>query len=137
MRNVILVHGFWHGSWCWSSVTEELAAREIPSIAVDLDGHGLKSQFPGSYWNRPFDATTFDTETSPLAPVTASSAAQTLVSQIRRVGAGNPCVVVAHSMGGTVATLASELAPELFAHLIYVSALVPVSGLPAAAYVAM
>lgn len=137
MRNVILVHGFWHGSWCWSLVTEELAAHGIPSIAVDLDGHGLKSRFPESHWVRPFDPATFATETSPLASTTSSSAAQTLVEQIRRIGGGEPCVVVAHSMGGTVATLASELAPELFAHLIYVSALVPVAGLPAAAYVTM
>ncbi|MGW7380602.1 alpha/beta fold hydrolase [Streptomyces sp. NPDC054794] len=41
---VILVHGFWHGSWCWSLVAEQLAARGIASVAVDLDGHGLKGR---------------------------------------------------------------------------------------------
>jgi pimeloyl-ACP methyl ester carboxylesterase len=55
MSPVVLVHGFWHGPWCWSLVTEELAARGIPSVAVDLDGHGLKSRSPSSRWERPFD----------------------------------------------------------------------------------
>jgi AcrR family transcriptional regulator len=29
MRNVTLVHGFWHGSWCWSLVSEQLAGRGL------------------------------------------------------------------------------------------------------------
>jgi pimeloyl-ACP methyl ester carboxylesterase len=46
-------------------------------------------------------------------------------------------VVVAHSMGGTIATAAAERAPSLFAHLVYVTAFAPVAGLPAGAYMAM
>jgi pimeloyl-ACP methyl ester carboxylesterase len=44
------------------------------------------------------------------------------------IGGGESCVVAAHSMGGTVATAAAEIAPELFAHLVYVTAFAPVSG---------
>jgi pimeloyl-ACP methyl ester carboxylesterase len=80
------------------------------------------------------DAAEFATEPSPVADVTASSAAVTLVEQTRRIGGGRPCLVVAHSMGGVVATSAAELAPELFAGLVYVTAFAPVAGLPAAAY---
>ncbi|AJC53177.1 alpha/beta fold hydrolase [Streptomyces sp. 769] len=40
MRKVVLVHGFWHGSWCWSRVVEQLAARGVTSVALDLEGHG-------------------------------------------------------------------------------------------------
>nr|WP_260475642.1 hypothetical protein [Streptomyces sp. WAC 06725] len=47
------------------------------------------------------------------------------------IGGGEPCVVVAHSQGGTAA---AELAPYLFAHLVYVAALAPVAGLPCGAY---
>jgi len=61
---VVLVHGFWHGSWCWSLLTEQLAARGIPSVAVDLDGHGLKSRSPASRWGRPFDPAAFAAESS-------------------------------------------------------------------------
>jgi pimeloyl-ACP methyl ester carboxylesterase len=137
MRNVILVHGNWHGSWCWSLVTAQLAARGVSSVAVDLDGFGLKSRSPYARWGRPFDAAAFATEKSPTADVTASSAAGTLVDQIRLVSGGEPCVVVAHSMGGAVATAAAELAPELFAELVYLTAFAPVTGLPAAAYIGM
>jgi pimeloyl-ACP methyl ester carboxylesterase len=132
---VVLVHGFWHGSWCWSTVTEELAARGVPSVAVDLDGHGLKQKAPAARWSRPFDPIAYATEPAPSASVTASSAAATLVTQIRRIGGGRPCVVVAHSMGGVVATAAAEQAPELFAELVYLSAFAPVAGQAAVDYI--
>jgi len=114
MRTVVLVHGLWHGSWCWSPVATRLAARGIPSVAVDLDGHGLKS--------------------AATAGVTATTAAATLVEQIRRIGDGEPCLVVAHSMGGAVATAAAEQAPELFSRLFSIAAHAPVSGRPAVFY---
>lgn len=131
---VVLVHGFWHGSWCWSPVTEQLSGRGIRSVAVDLAGHGLKGRAPRTRWSRPMDAAAFATEPSPVAEVTASSAAATLVEQLGRIGDGRPCLVVAHSMGGVVATAAAELAPELMTRLVYVAAFAPVAGLPAAAY---
>ncbi|CDR13767.1 alpha/beta hydrolase [Streptomyces iranensis] len=134
---VVLVHGFWHGSWCWSLVGEQLASRGVASVAVDLDGHGLKSRSPRSRWGRPFDAEAFAVEPSPVAGITASSAAASLVEQVRRIGSGRPCLVVAHSMGGTVATAAAEQAPELFAELMYVTAFAPVSGAPTAQYLRM
>ncbi|WP_249998596.1 alpha/beta fold hydrolase [Actinoplanes sp. M2I2] len=131
---IVLVHGLWHGSWCWSPVTGSLAARGVPSLAVDLEGHGLNGRSLAARWARPFDPAAFATEPSPSAAVTASSAAALLVEQIRQAGGGRPCVVVAHSMGGIVATAAAELAPELFAELIYVTAYVPVAGLSTAEY---
>jgi pimeloyl-ACP methyl ester carboxylesterase len=132
---VILVHGFWHSGWCWSLVTEELAGRAIASVAVDLDGHGLRSRLPESRRRRPFDPGGYAAEVSPVADVTASSAAASLVEQLRRIGRGRPCLVVAHSMGGVVATAAAEQAPDLFSELLYVAAFAPVSGIPAAAYI--
>ncbi|WP_028479431.1 alpha/beta hydrolase [Nocardia sp. CNY236] len=128
MTPVVLVHGFWHASWCWSLVTEQLAASGIPSVAVDLDGHGLRSRSPESRWRRPFDPAVYAVEPSRTSAVTASSAAQTLVEQIRAIGGGERVVVVAHSMGGAVATAAAELEPSLFSHLVYVSAFAPVDG---------
>jgi pimeloyl-ACP methyl ester carboxylesterase len=135
VRNVIFVHGFWHGSWCWSLVAAHLAGRGVPSVAVDLDGHGLKSRSPASRWDRPFQPDTFATDPSGVAAVTTSSAAATLVEQVRVIGGGEPCVVVVHSMSGTVVTAAAELEPSLFSHLVYVCAFAPVTGVPAAEYV--
>jgi len=131
---VVLVHGAWHGSWCWSLVVEELATRGIASVAVDLDGHGLKSGSPASRWRRPFDADAYASEPSPVAFVTATDSAATLVRQVERIGHGEPCVLVAHSMGGVVTTLAAERSPALIGAVVYVSAFVPTRGRPAVEY---
>ncbi|MGY1824227.1 alpha/beta fold hydrolase [Geodermatophilus sp. SYSU D00079] len=32
----VLVHGLWHGAWCWDAVRTALAARGVDSVAVDL-----------------------------------------------------------------------------------------------------
>lgn len=132
---VVLVHGLWPGSWCWSLVAEELAARAVPSVAVDLEGHGLRSRTPSSRWGRPFDANTHATEVSPAAGVSATSAAATLLQQIARIGRGGPCVLVAHSMGGVVATIAAERRPDLVSHLVYIAAFTPTTGLAATDYI--
>jgi hypothetical protein len=33
---VVLVHGAWHGPWCWDPVQQELAERGIPVVAPAL-----------------------------------------------------------------------------------------------------
>ncbi|WP_305785601.1 alpha/beta fold hydrolase [Symbioplanes lichenis] len=126
MRTVVLLHGAWHGAWCWTPITTRLAARGIPSVAVDLEGHGLLAR-------RPADPA----GPSPVAHITASSAAGLLIDQLRAIGGGVPCVVVAHSMGGVVATAAAERAPELFDHLVYVAALAPLNSHPTAGYLSL
>ncbi|MFD8453690.1 MULTISPECIES: alpha/beta fold hydrolase [Streptomyces] len=131
---VILIHGSWHGSWCWSPVVEQLAALGVPSVALDLDGHGLRNPAPRAYGTRPFDRAAFEAEPSPVAHVTVSSAAADLMDRIRMIGGGRPCLLVAHSMGGTVATAVAELDPELVGGLVYVAAYAPVSGTPAGEY---
>jgi pimeloyl-ACP methyl ester carboxylesterase len=116
-------------------VTEELAARGLASVAVDMAGHGLDAKSPATRWQRPFDAAAYATEPAPSAAVSASSAAARLVEQVRRIGGGRPCLVVAHSMGGTVATAMAELAPELVAGLVYVTAFAPTGGRSALQYI--
>jgi pimeloyl-ACP methyl ester carboxylesterase len=39
-RLVVLVHGAWHGAWCWAPLQAELDRRGVASLAVDLPGHG-------------------------------------------------------------------------------------------------
>ena len=133
LNPIVLVHGFWHGSWCWSPVTRRLAAHGVPSVAVDLEGFGLRARSPEARWERPFDPAAFAVAPSPVADVTATSAAEVLISQLTEIG--RPAVVVAHSMGGVVATRAAELAPELFAKLVYLTAFAPVSGTPTVTYI--
>jgi pimeloyl-ACP methyl ester carboxylesterase len=131
---VVLVHGLWHGSWCWGPVVEELAGRGVPAVAVDLEGHGLRHRSPESRWARPFSPGAYATAPSPVARTSIAAAADTLAAQVYRIGGGNPVVLVAHSMGGVVATAVAERHPDLVAELVYVSAFAPVSGPPAGFY---
>ena len=32
----VLVHGPWHGSWCWDDVRAALAERGVDSVTVEL-----------------------------------------------------------------------------------------------------
>jgi alpha-beta hydrolase superfamily lysophospholipase len=40
MAEFILVHGAWHGAWCWREVVPRLEARGHMANAIDLPGHG-------------------------------------------------------------------------------------------------
>lgn len=35
-RTVVLVHGAWHGAWCWERVVPLLDAASLPLVVVDL-----------------------------------------------------------------------------------------------------
>ena len=35
-RDVLLVHGLWHGGWCWDAVRERLAGHGVDAEAPDL-----------------------------------------------------------------------------------------------------
>lgn len=76
----------------------------------------------------PVRRATFATESSPAADVTVTKAAEELVDHVRLVGNGDPCAVVAHSLDGVIATAAAEASPELFSHVVYVSAYVPITA---------
>ncbi|MEC8465318.1 MAG: alpha/beta fold hydrolase, partial [Actinomycetota bacterium] len=41
ISNVLLVHGAWHGAWCWAPLQQALDQLGIPSYAIDLPGHGI------------------------------------------------------------------------------------------------
>ena len=130
---IVLVHGSWHGSWCWSAVEPLLARAGRSPFAVDVEGHGLDPELPASALARPFDAAAFATERSPHADVTLASATARLVAQIEAVG--RPVVLVGHSLMGQLVTAAAQAAPQLVERLVYICAFMPGSDVPAAAYV--
>ncbi len=41
---VLLVHGAWHGAWCWDRVVGQLREQDVPVVAVDLPGHGASNE---------------------------------------------------------------------------------------------
>jgi pimeloyl-ACP methyl ester carboxylesterase len=94
---VVLVHGAWHGAWCWQPVLERLSAAGVEAIAVDLPGHG---DDPGPMGDLHADA---------------DRVRQTL-DEIQR-----PVVLVGHSYGGAVITEAGT--HSAVAHLLYLAAL--------------
>lgn len=101
MANFLLIHGAWHGAWCWHRVIPELEALGHRVVAIDLPGHGV--------------------DKTPTAEVTLDAYAE-------RVGAAlgdldGPAVLVGHSMGGVVITAAAERYPERVASLVYLTAI--------------
>lgn len=80
---VILVHGAWHGAWSWALLQAELDHRGIPSIAIDLPGHGAS--------------------TLPLGDLVGDAAH--VVAVIERLA--RPVLLVGHSYGGAVVTEAA------------------------------
>lgn len=134
---LIFLHGYWHGSWCWSEVIARVAAMGRPAAAVDMAGHGLRASRPQCLTTRPLAPEAIATEVSPVAGVDLDQAGDLLVSHIKEIGRGGPVTVVAHSMGGTVLTRAAQLVPELVAHAVYLTAFMPPSDVPAIACVQM
>ena len=96
---VVLVHGAWHGAWCWSALQAELDQRGIASIAVDLPGHGAS--------------------TAPLGDLHGDAAAVAAV--VDRID--GDVVLVGHSYGGGVISVAGALSPRV-RHLVYLAAYV-------------
>ncbi len=106
MARFVLVHGAFHGAWCWQSLAGELEARGHTVEAPDLPGSG-------------------DDET-PAADVTLDAYADRICEVL---GAGTePAVLVGHSMGGVAITHAAARCPERITSLIYVCAFLPANG---------
>ncbi len=97
-RHVVLVHGAWHGAWCWAQLQAELDRRGIPSHAIDLPGHGASV--------RPLGGLHHD--------------AAHVTDTLDHLGLDD-VVLVGHSYGGAVITQAAVGRSDL-AHLVYVAA---------------
>lgn len=106
MASYMLVHGAWHGAWCRDAVVPLLEAEGHSVTAVDLPGHG----------DNPSD----------VAGMTLDSYAREVAARVE--AAGEPVVLVAHSMGGMACTQAAELVPDKIAALVYVTAFLPGDG---------
>jgi pimeloyl-ACP methyl ester carboxylesterase len=104
----VLIHGGYHGAWCWEKVLPRLERLGHTALAVDLPGAG----------QRLHETATLDTWRGALHEV---------------IEDGD--VLVGHSMGGFAISLAADEVPDKVRRLIYLSAAVPVDGEPMAAAV--
>jgi pimeloyl-ACP methyl ester carboxylesterase len=133
----VLVHGAWHGAWCYERIIPLLAARGYSAVARDLPAHGLNARFPACYGVRPANAADFATEVSPLAATTLDDYANSIlatIDQVRALG-HDKVVLVGHSMGGVAITAVAERAPGKILKLVYLTAFMPRSGVGATTYI--
>ena len=132
----VLVHGSWHGGWCWARVEAALNMAGFLSVAIDLPGHGLDASIPESFGHRPLDAAAFANEPSSLAGIGIDRYADAVIGGVDRALAmgADRVFVVGHSMGGVPLAFAAAKAPDKLSGLIYLAALAPTPGKPAGAY---
>jgi pimeloyl-ACP methyl ester carboxylesterase len=100
----LLIHGSWHGAWCWRDVLPLLRKQGHEAEAIDLPGHGQ--------------------DRTPAEDVSLDAYADAIVSSLRP-----GTVLVGHSMGGYAITAAAERAAKRISRLVYLAGYVPLSGL--------
>lgn len=107
-RSFVLVHGAWHGGWCWRRVADRLERKGHKVYAPSLTGLGDRSHLLGT---RP----TVTTHIEDIANLIR-------FEDLQRV------VLVGHSYGGIVISgVAEKVLPQL-ASLVFLDAFVPSNG---------
>ena len=104
--NFVLVHGAWHGAWCWRKVVPELQRLGDTVATPDLPGLG--------------------DDPTPAGGVTLADYAQRIAAVLD--AREEPSILVGHSMGGMAISAAAELRPAKIRRLIYLCAFLPRNG---------
>jgi pimeloyl-ACP methyl ester carboxylesterase len=107
----VLVHGAWHGAWCWAAVIRQLEAGGDRAFAVDLPGRGSN-------------------------PHTHSQSRATWVGSVTRYieqHALKDVVLAGHSLGGLTISGVAQQIPHRLKRVVFVSAFVPREGVSIAA----
>jgi pimeloyl-ACP methyl ester carboxylesterase len=100
MSTYVLIHGAWHGGWCWSKVAPVLREQGHTVLTPDLPGHGQ--------------------DHTPVSQITLEFYADAVVGLLDQQA--DPLILVGHSMGGIVVSRAAELRPKKVKTLAYVCA---------------
>lgn len=108
MADFVLVHGAWHGAWCWRRVVDALQAQGHRTFAVTLTGVGDRSHLLSSL-------ITLETHIADVANTIEAE-------ELRDV------VLAVHSYAGMLGTAIADRMPERLHHLVYVDAVVPRPG---------
>lgn len=106
MTNYVLVHGAFHGGWCWSEISAGLEKAGHYAVAPDMPGVG--------------------DDKTPLGDVTLALAVERVVETLRALT--EPAVLVGHSNGGVIVTQAAAQVPEMVSRLVYLAAFRPLHG---------
>ena len=108
MSHFLLVHGAWHGAWCWQRVLPGLIQAGHRAHAVTLTGVGERAHLLHP---------DIDLETH-IEDVMAVMDAEELVD----------VVLVVHSYAGMLGTAVADRRPERLRHLVYLDAVLPKPG---------
>ena len=104
----VLVHGAWHGGWCWQRVSDRLTAQGHRVFAPTLTGVCERSHL---------DSPSVDLSTQ----------IRDVVNEIRWKDLEN-VVLVGHSYGGMVISGVAERVASKIASIVYLDAFVPADG---------
>ncbi|HZY16829.1 MAG TPA: alpha/beta hydrolase [Ramlibacter sp.] len=108
MATFVLVHGAWHGGWCWRRVVERLERAGHRAHAVTLTGVGERAHLLSP-------AITLETHVEDVAAVIEAEELTDVVLAV-------------HSYAGMIGTaIADRMGPRL-RHLVFVDAVVPRPG---------
>jgi pimeloyl-ACP methyl ester carboxylesterase len=108
MATFVLVHGAWHGGWCWQKVIPFLEAAGHEVYAPTLTGLAERA--------------------SELSPdIGLDTHIQDVVGLLQEKNLQG-VILVGHSYGGMVITGVVDQAPERIAHLVYLDTFVPRDG---------
>lgn len=108
MANFVLVHGAWHGGWCWRRVVQALATAGHRTYAVTLTGVGERAHL--------------------LSPAITLETHITDVINAIQMEEMNQVVLVVHSYAGMIGTALADRLSQRLHHLVYVDAVVPKPG---------
>lgn len=108
MANYVLVHGAWHGAWCWRRILPGLRAAGHEVHAVTLTGVGERRHLLSP-------AIDLDTHIQDVCGLIEAEELQDVV-------------LVGHSYGGLVITGVTARLGARIARLVYVDAVVPAPG---------
>jgi pimeloyl-ACP methyl ester carboxylesterase len=106
MSTFVLVHGGWHGAWCWHRVTPLLMRLGHAVFTPDLPGHG--------------------SDRTPAGDITLQNYLTSVGSILAEQR--QPVILAGHSMGGIVITQCAEQWPDRIGALVYIAAFLPASG---------
>lgn len=106
MSIYVLVHGAYHGGWCYEKIVPLLEAAGHTAIAVDLPGHGNNVL--------PIGDVSLDAYVNHVCDIVSAQPA--------------PVILVGHSLGGMTITQVTERLPEKVAWVVYLTAMMPKNG---------
>jgi pimeloyl-ACP methyl ester carboxylesterase len=106
MSTFLLIHGAWHGAWCWYKLVPRLEKMGHSVIAPDLPSLGR--------------------DRTPVNRVTLASWREHVCRILDTLP--EPVVLVGHSRGGIVISEVAEHRPKRIRKLVYLSAFLPRDG---------